>query len=327
MQKIKQALKNKNLDHLYFFHGEEAYLSEYYTNQVKKQLIEDESFNFIKLYADDISRFQESVEACPVFEEQKLVVVKGRDFTDEWKAEQLHFLAEMLDQIPSYTYLIFLCGKLKDKRSKIYKLLADKCTECVFDHQKPADVINWIGKAVKTRGMEIDRDTAAFLLEYTGVDMTNILSELEKVSAYEQEKGRITKDGIKAVVTKTVETKVFDLMDAVTDGKKARAFQILNDLKTEKEEPIYINGALMRNLKGILEYKILSKEGKSASYIADKMRLRPYTQKKYGIQARKFSEPFLEKMLSGCSAFDIGVKTGEMDGYTGLSILIGEMMI
>ncbi len=325
MQKIKKAIKNKNLDHLYFFHGPERYLSEYYLNQVKKLLVQDEEFNYQKLYADDISEFQETVEACPVMAEQKLVVVKGRDFSEEWKEDQYQFLSQMLSDIPPYTYLVFLCSNI-NKRSKIYKLLSETCTECIFDYQKPVDVINWIMKVVKAKGMMIDRDTAAFLLEYTGVDMTKILSEVDKIVAYEAKNGVISKAGIKEIITKTVETRVFDLMDAVTQGKKRLAFEILNDLQREKEEPVYINGALMRNIKGVLEYQILSAEGRPSAQIADKMKLKPYTQKKYAIQARKFKESFLVRMLARCGEFDIGVKSGEIDGYTGLHLLIAEMM-
>ena len=40
----------------------------------------------------------------------------------------------------------------------------------------------------------------------------------------------------------------------------------------------------------------------------------------------KMSEKFLQKMISRCSDFDIAFKTGAVNGYTGLNILICEMM-
>ena len=42
----------------------------------------------------------------------------------------------MLEDMPPYTYVVFVCGSIK-KTSKIYKLLSSKCTTCVFEKQKP----------------------------------------------------------------------------------------------------------------------------------------------------------------------------------------------
>ena len=69
MQKIKTALKNKNFDHLYFFHGDETFLSAFYVEQIRKALVDD-PINYIKIDADDLSRLQEAVEDAPVKEKK-----------------------------------------------------------------------------------------------------------------------------------------------------------------------------------------------------------------------------------------------------------------
>ena len=81
METIKKAFKEKKFDHLYFFYGPETYLSNFYANALKKELIENEEFNFTRLFCDELDRFQEAVEAMPVFEETRRVVVKSRDFS------------------------------------------------------------------------------------------------------------------------------------------------------------------------------------------------------------------------------------------------------
>lgn len=325
METIKKAFKDKKFDNLYFFYGEETYLSNFYTEALKKELIENDEFNYTRLFCDELDRFQESVEAMPVFEERRMVVVKSRDFSAEIKEDSYQLLAEMLEDMPEYTYVVFVCGEIK-KTSKIFKLLSSKCTTCTFEKQKAASLISWIGNKCKKAGYRIDKDSASFLLEYAGSDMTKLSTELDKLFSYELKTKEITEKSIEAVVTRTIDSQVFALLDAAMYKQKDKAFEILNELQREKEEPVYINGGLMRNISGVLQYKILKSEGNSANQISEKMNLRPFVQKKYAEFDRKFSEKFLEKMLSDCAKCDIGFKTGEMDGYTGLSLLIGAML-
>ena len=47
METIKKHVKEKKFDKLYFFHGEESFLSDYYVKLVKKYTVGDDEFNFI----------------------------------------------------------------------------------------------------------------------------------------------------------------------------------------------------------------------------------------------------------------------------------------
>ena len=56
------------------------------------------------------------------------------------------------------------------------------------------------------------------------------------------------------------------------------------------------------------------------------MNLRPFVQKKYAIYEKSFKEAFLTEMVSECSDFDVKLKSGGMDGYSGLTLLISKMI-
>ena len=324
MEKIKNQLKT-GLKNLYFFMGDEAYLADYYVKAVKEKIVEDEGFNYIKIDAENLLGLQDAVESSPVFSDKKLVVVKGQDFSKEINEEGFGVIEGLIDDVPYYTTLIFICRSI-NKNSKIYKLLNSKCETCVFDFQKPPAVLKWISNVCKSNKIMIDEETTQLLLEYTGCNMTKIMTELEKVISYVGDSRTITKESVSAIVTKSIESKVFDLMDAVLDKKRDVALIIFNELKREKEEPVYINGALNNTLMGILEYKTLKEEGNIVSAITAKMNLRPFVQKKYARYCEKMSYQFLRKMISECAEFDVSVKSGEVEGYTGLSMLILQMM-
>ena len=83
LQLLKQALKNKKLRRLYFFHGEETFLLHHYLEQMKKQLLDPltESFNYHRLNSEtfDLRAFADAVENLPMMAEATFVQVDDVD--------------------------------------------------------------------------------------------------------------------------------------------------------------------------------------------------------------------------------------------------------
>ena len=281
MEKFKMALKNKNLDHLYFFLGEEAFLSDFYLNMLKKTLGCNEDFDYITVETDDLMSLQETVEGVPVMSEKKMVVIKAVDFSDEFdKASQADYLSELLDIVPSFTCLVFQCRTIK-KTSKIYKVLKEKCTQVIFDFQKPQDVTKWVLKAAQARNLQIDRETASYLVESAGVDMTLLGTELDKLASYCNDEP-VTFEAIDEIVIKSMDAKTYYLLDAIFDGHSKEAFELLNELMlAERDMPIYLNASIMGTLRTLLEYEALLSEGKSSAAISDRLKLYPTKAKKF----------------------------------------------
>ena len=325
MDNFKIALKNKNFDHCYFFLGEEVFLTNFYLDALKKALGCNEDFDYIVVDEEDVLSLQEIVEAAPVLSEKKLVVLKGIDLSLNIKSDAVDFLEQLLENVPPYTCLVFTSITIK-KNSKIYKLLNDKCKVTLFERQKPQDVIKWILKAAQTKNVMIDRETAALLIEFAGVDMTTLNAELDKLASFCGEGNVITADAIERVVIKSIDAKIYYLLDAVFGGNSREAFELLKEYEVENETPIYINASIMGTIRTILEYDCLLKEGKTAYAISEKLKLRPIQAKKYAGYVKKISSVFLEAMLKRCVELDIQLKRG-IDGFSALSLIIGEMLL
>ena len=71
LQQLKTDLRAKNINKLYFFHGEEVFLLQHYLQQLKKNLIEEltESFNYHRLNQENFSvqLFVDAVEFLYIF--------------------------------------------------------------------------------------------------------------------------------------------------------------------------------------------------------------------------------------------------------------------
>ena len=326
METIKNALKNKQFKQLYFFLGEEVFLSDFYIGKIKENIVQMEEFNYFKLDCEKLEFLQDAVQSTPMMSEKKLVVLRGLDFSKEIKDSDVEFIEDIINDIPFYTHIVFACRELSKGTSKISKLLKDKCTVCEFKKQGAAELLKWIVNVANKNDMQITRDAAELITQYAGFDMNTLKNEIDKCCAYSKQDGIITEDTVRQVVTRNIESKTFDLLDAACDMQKEKALTIFAELEKDKEEPVLINGALAKTIMDVLEYKLLKNEGLSPSAISGKMGLRPFQQKKYARYCEKMSEKFLQRMVSRCSEFDISYKSGIINGYTGLALLICEMM-
>ena len=327
MDTIKTHLKNKQFSSLYFFLGEEVFLSDYYAKKLKEEIVPNgDDFNYLVLDPEHIESFQSAVEDAPLMAEKKFVVLKGRNFSEELKSDFVSFLTELLEDVPEYTTVLFICSSI-DKKSKIYKLLSTKCTLCTFEHQKIDDLVSWINKVVSSNGKIIDRETAYTLISYAGNDMTALISEINKLVSYSGAENKITSNMIDAVVTKNIDSIVFKMIDCALLGKNDEAFIIFNDLKVKKEQPVAINGAINKYMTDLLRFKAMKQDGVALPTIFSTLKLKSsFQQKKYAGLEAKLSEKYLTDMINECANLDNEIKSGGIDGYTGVGILVAKMV-
>ena len=84
LQELKAAIKAKQPERLYIFHGVETFLLHHYQEQLRKQLVDEltESFNFHKLNNEtfDLEDFADAVENLPMMAEHTFIWVDDVDF-------------------------------------------------------------------------------------------------------------------------------------------------------------------------------------------------------------------------------------------------------
>ena len=179
LQELKQALKNKNLGRLYFFHGEETFLLHHYLGQMKKQLLDPltESFNFHRLDNEtfDIRSFADAVENLPMMAEHTLVQVDDIDLFKLGEADRTK-MTEILSDIPDYCTVIFTYLTVSwkpDKRLKKLWEAVDKNGNVVeFAKQDQRDLVAWITRHFAARSKRISNDLCVYLIDITGGTMT-----------------------------------------------------------------------------------------------------------------------------------------------------------
>lgn len=328
LQELKQALKNKNLGRLYFFHGEETFLLHHYLGQIKKQLLAPltESFNFHRLDNEtfDIRSFADAVENLPMMAENTLVQVDDIDLFKLAEADRTK-MTEILSDIPDYCTVIFTYLTVAwkpDKRLKKLWEAVDKNGNVVeFAKQDQRDLVAWITRHFAARSKRISNDLCVYLIDITGGTMTALAGEIDKICAYSGA-DEIRKSDIDAVTEPVLDAVVFQMTDLLSAGRYDQALNKLQQLLKMQQEPLAILGAVGGHFRRLGAARTLLDRGKSAYDLQKLYGIPDYPARKTMEAARRFSTDFCRKAAQLVLETDYRMKTSFDDSQRLLELLI-----
>ena len=328
LQELKQALKNKNLGRLYFFHGEETFLLHHYLGQMKKQLLDPltESFNFHRLDNEtfDIRFFADAVENLPMMAEHTLVQVDDIDLFKLAEADRTK-MTEILSDIPDYCTVVFTYLTVAwkpDKRLKKLWEAVDKNGNVVeFAKQDQRDLVAWIARHFAARSKRISNDLCVYLIDITGGTMTALAGEIDKICAYSGA-DEIRKSDIDAVTEPVLDAVVFQMTDLLSAGRYDQALNKLQQLLKMQQEPLAILGAVGGHFRRLGAARTLLDRGKSAYDLQKLYGIPDYPARKTMEAARRFSTDFCRKAAQLVLETDYRMKTSFDDSQRLLELLI-----
>lgn len=325
-KKLKKDLSDGTLGNLYVFHGEEAYLRDFYLGQMKKKLLPEglEDFNYHVLQAKDFDLKQLAmlIDAFPMMSERTLVVVMDHDL---FKGDK-DGLGELLDDLPEYLCLVFVYDLIEykaDARTKLAAAIKAKGSVVNFARQEQGDLVDWIRRRFKAEGHDIDSEEARYLIFQCGDLMTGLISEIGKIGAYAKNH-RVTREDIDAVATPQLDAVVFQMTDAIAAGNFEKAAGVLGDLLHMQEAPIKLMAMLGRQLRQLYSARLALEAGKGSPYLMELWGLRSaYPADKLMQAARKFSLPWCRNAVIRCGELDLQMKS---TGAVGEELLIGFLL-
>ncbi len=315
LQKLKAAIKEKNLDRLYIFHGEEAFLRNHYLQQVKKLLIDDltESFNYHRLNNEtfDIQSFGDAVENLPMMAENTMVQVDDIDIFKLNESDR-NQIAQILSDIPEYCTVVFTYETLTWKPDKRFKKLWDAIEESAtvieFAKQDQRELITWVTRHFLANQKRISSDLCAYLIDITGGTMTALSSEIKKICAYSGAE-EICRADIDAVVEPVLDAVVYQMTDLLGQKQYAKALQKLQQLLKLQQDPISILGAIGGQFRRISTARVLIDNGRPASELAAIYKITDYPARKTMESARRFTPDFCKKASQLILETDYRMKT------------------
>lgn len=327
-QKLKKDLSAGTLGSLYVFHGEEAYLRDYYLGEIKKKLLPPgmEDFNLHTLPGKrfDVKLLSQLVDCLPMMSERTLILVQDYDI---FKGDKDTLMA-ILSDLPDYVCLIFVYDLIEykaDARTKLAALLKEKGSVVPFQRQGQGDLMDWIARRFRALDHDISAEDAKYLIFLCGDLMNNLISEIGKIGAYASHR-RVTRQDIDAVATPQLDAVVFQMTDAIAAGNFDQAASVLGDLLHMQEAPIKLLAVLGKQLRQLYSAKLLSAERKSAKALMELWGMRSaYPAEKLMQSARRFSLPWCRRAVIRCGQTDLAMKSTGADGQELLVALLMEL--
>lgn len=332
---IRKHIKSGERVSLYFIYGDESYLSSFYASSLASSVTDTSGsgFNYYFFNSETVS-FDAVYEACetlPVMSDKSCVFVKDFPFM-KTDADTLKEYSDYFPKLPETVVLIFLVSEeVDDSKFSKWRPIIDDFNKngIVFRLSKrsDSDIAALLVRSAEKRSASIDKATADYFLSVVGSDMQVVLNEFDKLCAYAN--GAITKEMIDEISVKSVEASVFELTDAVNDGKSDRAFEILTALIKEKTDPTLIIGTVAFSYVDIYRAKIAAAESaRTSEYLKvfGSYKNKSFRLDKASRAAKKFTSEQIKRILDAVSEADIKIKSFSMDNNVVLEELIAKLL-
>ncbi len=328
---LKTAIKNKQPGNLYLFHGEETYLQEYYLKQIRSMLLPDglEEFNHRTARGKEctLDWLEQAVDSLPVMSERTLVEVEDWDPFTLPKDDMPRFL-KIVQDIPEYCCLIFVYDTIPckaDGRSKLANFLKERNANVTFNRQEQSDLIAWICRGFRATNHTISNEDARYLIFHCGNDMTNLASEISKLSAYCKQQ-QITQADIDLVTIPVIEAVVFQITDAIAARDFNKAAAVMADLLHSQEEPYMIIAVLGKYFRQLYTAKLCLEHYESKESFMQLWGMKnSYPAEKLLAAAKKFSLGWCRYAVRRCTEVSIDFRNTYGEEINLLTALLMEL--
>ena len=292
--KLNSDIKSGKFSGVYFFYGEEAFLTRTYVQRIKTVALgEDPSdINLLEMNGNpDLNILSDHVEALPFFSDYKVILIN--DFNPEkLTEEEADAFKELIKNVPDTTIVVFYLTDCSfslrsEKMKNLFEYIKKYAAVCEFKPLNKMKIGELISKKVARKKRLISRTNAEYLAEITACDLTLASVETEKLCCYIAEGEEITRETIDIMVAKKLETKVFTLSDAIIAGNKNRTLKILNELLEQKAEPIVVLSTLASTFADYYYAKAANEHDIFPQQVASDF---GYTGAKATFAARRYSE-------------------------------------
>jgi DNA polymerase III subunit delta len=325
-------LQSGRIAPLYLFEGSERYLR----GQALRKLLEtavDESardFNFarISVAQGNLDDALALARQFPMISARRMVVVMGFEAISDDK--QLEALKDYLRAPAETTALVFVSDAL-DNRRNISTMLRKACEVVSFDPLDEREAApQWIRDYVARSGRFIEPQAAGYLVGMVGVDLTRLSTELDKLINYAGEKGRIGKPEIDELVLNSREHSNFELTDAILDGDRRRALNLLDRIYANASErpetlSLLILGAIASNYRRMLAAKELMSRNAPNAEVAKAVGMPPYIVTRFNERVRKIDADRILRGIARIAETDVALKTSLATPRLQIEVLICEL--
>ena len=320
MRRIDEDISAGRFQNIYLLYGEEDYLKLQYKNKLIAALVnEGDNMNFTK-YEDNginVGQVIDQAETMPFFAEHRVILIENSGFGKKMPEE----LGAYLSGIPDFTIFIFV-EPSADKRGKLYKAAKAVGRDIEMNMPNESVLAKWVGGQLNAAGKQMKKDAWSQFLNMTHDSMDNMVTELDKLVSYVGDRNQITLEDVNAICIARVETKIFDMLNAISAKDLKKTLDLYQDMLAAKEPPMRILTMIVRQFRQMKVIKELTAYGNNAGTIASKVGMPDFAVRRTMQLANNFSDKEISSLLNDAADFEEQFKTGRLDEKLAVELII-----
>lgn len=347
VQAAIQAMNQKKIAPLYFLVGEERYFSRRCINHLRHAVVAEElsEFNEEIFYATDanLEKVAESLQTLPMMAESRLVILReahlltDKDWAHLDEAYEKVFKAPLLSKnlssqpssgassvssgvatdggrptMPSCVFVIQ--ASQVDKRKKVIKKWLDQAT--VIECQTPQETARapWIRNLAKEKGLELDQEALAYLVQMGGSSLDELERDLEQMFLFFGGPHAVTIGDLAQVLQRNREENIFSLSESIGKKDRTQALFLFHRLKSQGENEIALVALVARHLRILLKIHEGQTTGMKGAALATQAGINNYFLSSYLQQAQLWTKESLSQALVMLADLDRQLKSSALPG-------------
>lgn len=320
---LSRALSQEALAPHYLLFGDETFLVDEALVALKSVALGEalEDFNFDVFYGRglDCAALCDVAETLPMMSDRRLVILKE---AQELKDKQWDVLMKLLNHPIETTVFVVVANKV-DRRKKYVKKFSQKGILAEFKRPYDNQIAQWIKYIAKKHGLEINGAPVQLMHQMVGNNLTDINSEMLKLSQFLGEKRRVvTDEDLVQIVSRVKIESVFELTNAIGDRNRWRALLCLANLLDHGQSEVGVLSLIGRHLRILRLVKQGESDGLSGQGLSARAGVPPFFLRQYVNQSRQWSEQKLDRGFRALYDTDRAIKSSPIPSHIWLENFI-----
>ena len=326
---LMAALRQGPLPHVFLLAGEEPYYIEKTRERLLQLLFPDPEAikdGLQKFSGDvDMDRLLGTLDTVPFFAERNVVLVQDTGLFKAGSAKagdqqekaggdkgQQRLLA-FLENMPEYSYLLFVTGTKPDKRKKLYKAVERLGLVLEAEPVRPWNIGDWLTGKLNSIDRQLDKEALEYFQGAVSlmqpISLKFLDSEFDKLALF-TDRRLITRKQLVQVFAGIPEVSNFALLDAVSARDARQALTLLGRQLADGTYFTIILALLTRHVRQLWQARVLIARGVRGKALAQPLGLNPFIAEKLGRAAANFPEAVLKRGMLELIDADYLLKTG-----------------
>lgn len=311
LQFLDKAARSKRQP-VYALVGDEDFLKRRCRDAIIALVVGDADPTFaVSVYPGeklDFSTVRNDLDTLPFLAPARVVVVEQADpFVTEHRAALERYVAE-----PSPVGVLVLDVKAFPETTKLAKALPD-AAKIVCKSPPAYRLPDWCaGWAKAQHGKKLSADAAGLLVELVGEQMGLLDQELGKLAVAVGDKATIDAEDVDRLVGRSREANVWQILEAVEEGKPGEALAVLGEVLGEGQDPLAVLGALTSHLRKLAAVGRLAAQGRSLGAAMDAAGVPNWPKKRLEVerQVKHLGRRRLDQLTDWLVEINLGLKGG-----------------